>query len=246
MAAATNTPQKSHDFLLRRLHSLTGIIPIGAFLVMHLTVNVMIVFSRPGEDHFQEKVNLIHSLGPLLLPLEIVFIFLPIAFHAGLGLRIWFQGKSNTSEYRYLANYRYMLQRVTGGIVLVFILVHLYHMHWTGKPLGGGQFDPHEASASAAHAMQTAPVWMRAVYAVGIVSACYHFANGIWTFLITWGVTVGRNAQLKSGYVCAAIGVILSATGLAAMNGFMRYKETQVPAMERPNVANTGPGAIGG
>ena len=33
-----------HHYLLRRLHSLTGIMPIGMFLVMHLTTNSSIVW----------------------------------------------------------------------------------------------------------------------------------------------------------------------------------------------------------
>ncbi len=223
MADAASTPGRSPDFLLRRLHSLLGLVPIGVFLVMHLTTNVMIVFSTPEHDHFQDKVDLIHSLAPLLVPVEIVGIFLPLAFHAGLGVKIWLEGRPNSAAYPYLANWRYMLQRVTGMITLVFIIVHVWHMHWMGGPFGGSFFDPEHASATAASALQDHSWWASPLYAIGIVSACYHFANGIWTSLITWGITIGKGAQRKAGYVCAVIGVALACTGLAAMNGFMEY-----------------------
>ena len=201
--------------------------PIGVFLVMHLTTNFMIRFNDAEHDHFQEKVNLIHSLGPLLVPVEIFGIILPIAFHAGLGIKIWLQSRSNTSAYRYGGNIRYTLQRVTGMIALVFIAYHLWHMHWLGAQFGGAKFDPEDASASAARALQDAPFWVPVLYNVGIVAAAYHFANGIWTSLITWGITVGKNAQKQAGYVCAVLGIALACIGLAAMDGFREYPVEQ-------------------
>jgi succinate dehydrogenase / fumarate reductase cytochrome b subunit len=207
------------------VHSLLGLAPIGVFLILHLTTNVMIVFNTPEHDHFQDKVDLIHSLEPVLVPVEIVGIFLPLAFHAGLGVKIWLEGRPNSSAYPYLANWRYMLQRVTGVIALIFILVHVWHMHWLGERFGGSFFDPDNASATAASALQESRWWASPLYAIGILAACYHFANGIWTSLITWGITIGKGAQRKAGYACAVIGVALACTGLAAMNGFMEYPD---------------------
>lgn len=229
MAEVAAAPARSRQFLLRRLHSLSGIVPIGAFLVMHLGTNAMVAFNQPGEDYFQQQVDRIHALGPLLIPVEILFIFIPIAFHAGLGVKIWLESKPNTMYYPYLANFRYMLQRVTGVIALIFIAVHLWHMHWLGGYFGGGYFDPHDASRTAAGALQSGKWWAWPLYQVGIVSAVYHFANGIWTSLITWGITIGRDAQRKAGYVCAVFGIALAATGLIAMRGFMTFPDPQAP-----------------
>ena len=208
-------------FFYRRLHSVLGIIPIGAFLVSHLATNVLVATNTPEADNYQTQVNRIHALGPLLLPVEVLFIFLPLAFHAGLGLKIWLQGEPNTLLYPYWANVRYMLQRATGIVALLFILAHLWHMHWLGKALGGGFFDPQHASSTAAAAMQQNALWP-VLYAIGITCACFHLANGTWTFLITWGITVGPQAQRTFGYACAVIGVGLTITGLVALNGFLR------------------------
>ena len=57
-------------------------------------------------------------------------------------------------------------------------------------------------------------------YALGIVCSVYHLANGIWTTLITWGITVGPNAQRKAGYVCAVFGVVLGLVGLGTLREF--------------------------
>lgn len=245
MADTTAIPERQTDFVLRRLMSLTGVIPIGVFLIVHLTTNVMVVFNTADKDEFQAKVNLIHGLGPLLIPVEIFGILLPIAFHAAIGLKIWLEGKSNASVYRYGANIRYSLQRWTGIIALIFIIVHLWQMHWVGAPFGGARFDPDEASVTTARTLQESRWWASPLYGIGIVAVCYHFANGLWTFMITWGITVKRNAQKKAGYVCAVLGIALACTGLAAMNGFMEYP-VPAEAQTESSVAPAEPGAEAG
>jgi succinate dehydrogenase / fumarate reductase cytochrome b subunit len=229
-------------FLVRRLHSLTGIIPVGVFLCVHLTVNATVVF---GGEKFQTAVNgihLLHGIGLLYL-VEIVGIFIPLAFHAILGVQIWLTGQQNMLAYRYGASIRYALQRWTGVITLVFVLYHLWHMHWLGSPFGGAKFDPHEAPYTAAVAIQSVR-WYAPVYVLGLLCAVFHFGNGIWTFLITWGITISREAQRRAGYVCLAVGLLLAAAGLASL---AKLKLTdpadfRSPPVEARHVAAATPG----
>lgn len=203
-------------FLVRRLHSLSGLIPIGVFLFMHLATNASIL---AGADEFQNSVDRIHALGPLLIPVEIIGIFIPLLFHTIVGFQIMFTAVPNTQAYRYGGNIRYTLQRTTGVIAFFFILYHLYHMHWTGKPFGGGEFDPHAASSTAAQAIQSS-VWIAPLYAIGVIASVFHLANGIWTSLITWGITIRPQSQRVSGVICASFGVVLGLLGLGALSGF--------------------------
>ena len=223
--------QERYHFLLRRLHSLSGIIPVGVFLMVHLTINSTVLFS--GDD-FQQRVDMIHSLGGFLVPVEIVGIFLPIFFHAVLGVVILLTGKPNPMAYTYGGSWRYALQRWTGLIVFAFILVHLWHMHWLGERFGGAFFDPHQARATAAGAMQMNAIWVP-VYVLGLLASVFHFANGLWTAAITWGLTIGNGAQRKWGYVSAAVGVVLSVTGLVTIG--------KLRAMDVPPLTEHGPAA---
>lgn len=230
MSQATTDVLESRDFFLRRLHSLTGLVPIGAFLVMHLTVNSLVAFSGGDHDYYQEAVHRLHALGPFLVPAEIFFIFLPILFHGLLGLKIWRESRPNIRNYPYWCNFRYTLQRITGVIVFVFIAVHLWHMHWLGELVpgtSGALFDPDKASATAAYAMQTHKWWTVPVYTVGIVCSCYHFATGLWTFMITWGITVGGRAQDRMGWICAGIGVLVAIAGLTSQFGLLRWQNPE-------------------
>ncbi len=204
-------------FWIRRLHSLTGIIPVGVFLCFHLIINGTVVLSKSGET-FQNAVIAIHALDRLgvLRIVEVLGIFIPLAFHAVIGVQIWLSGKQNVATYRYGGNIRYTLQRWTAIIVLLFILYHVWQMHWLGAVFGGGKFDPHHAPYTAAETLQAA-WWIAPIYVIGILAAVFHFCNGIWTFLIVWGIAIGRNAQARLGYVCAGVGIVLTVVGLAAL-----------------------------
>ena len=51
---------------------------------------------------------------------------------------------------------------------------------------------------------------MLAFYIIGVVAASFHLANGMWSFCVSWGITVGPKAQRISTYVWMILFVILS------------------------------------
>ena len=111
-----------HEFVIRRLHSLSGLIPVGAYMVVHLVTNAT-VLNGPGA--FQGNVHKIHSLGKALPLVEWTFIFIPILFHAIVGIWIVAGMNPNTSHYPYAANRRYTMQRITGMIAFFLSLIHI-------------------------------------------------------------------------------------------------------------------------
>jgi succinate dehydrogenase / fumarate reductase cytochrome b subunit len=226
ITSAQPSAKDKYYFILRRLHSLTGLVPVGIYLFFHLTVNATIL---AGGEKFQFVVDQIHQLAKagLLFPVEMALIFIPLAFHAVYGVVIMLTADMNAREYRYGPNIRYTLQRWSGIIAFVFIIFHVWQMHRFGAPFGGATFDPHDAPATTAVAIQ-ASWWYAPFYALGVVASVYHLANGIWTALITWGITVGPRSQRLSGYICTAFGIALGLIGMGALWGFMRL-EAEVP-----------------
>jgi succinate dehydrogenase / fumarate reductase cytochrome b subunit len=218
-----------HEFLIRRLHSLSGLIPVGAYMVVHLLTNASVL---NGAETFQKQVDTIHSLGIVLPVVEWTFIFIPLLFHTLIGIWIIRSGHSNTSSYPLNKNFRYTLQRATGMIAMVFILYHVLQLHWMGTPVGGGKFDPHHATSSAAGTIQAA-VWIPIVYAVGVLACVYHLANGLWTMGITWGVWTTPSAQRRADYVCIAFGIGLALVGLSALFGMATLDVTAAQSYER-------------
>lgn len=219
---------EKYHFLLWRLHSLSGLIPLGVFVFVHLLSNAMIL---AGPDEFQTQVERIHALGPLLIPVEIVGIFIPLLFHTILGIWIIFTGQHNVAVYggrEFSANVRYTLQRVSAWIVLVFIGYHVYQMHWIGAIFpGGGAFKVHDGELAVASATTAAVFdrgwWVAPLYAVGVIATAFHVANGVWTAMITWGITIRARSQQVSGYICAAFGIVLGLLGLGSLAGFKNF-----------------------
>ncbi len=222
MSDTTSSFFGRHEFLIRRLHSLSGLVPVGAYMTVHLLVNASLL---NGAGAFQSNVNQIHSLGAILPLVEWLFIFLPIIFHAAVGVWIINTGKGNADKYRYVSNVRYSLQRWTGVIAIFFIFFHVFHLHgwfhneaWlknVAEPLGMANFRAYNAASTLAMAMGGFlwPIF----YVIGILACVFHLANGVWTMGITWGVWISPRAQRNATIVCAAGGVLLAAVGLSSL-----------------------------
>jgi succinate dehydrogenase / fumarate reductase cytochrome b subunit len=221
-AAPTVEPRPSfiirHQFLIYRLFSLSGLVPVGAYLFVHLATNASII---NGPMTFQDQVNRIHSLGIVLPLVEWTFIFIPIMFHAFVGWLIISGAMPNTHSYPYASNIRYTLQRATAIIAFFFILFHVVQLHHLfGAPfkeMGGAAFDPEHASSSTAIALE--PTWIKILYAIGMLACVYHFANGLWTQGITWGIWTSAAAQRRASWVSVVVGLTLAVIGLSALWG---------------------------
>jgi succinate dehydrogenase / fumarate reductase cytochrome b subunit len=59
-------------------------------------------------------------------------------------------------------------------------------------------------------------------YIAGVLSTTYHFANGVSTALITWGITVGPASQKTVRNICFGIFVALAALGIGSLISFVR------------------------
>ena len=227
-----------NEFLIRRLHSLSGLIPVGAYMTVHLLTNSTILDS---PQKFQGLVNQIHSLGPILPLVEWGFIFLPLIFHAVVGVVIVRGGLPNTSSYSHSGNIRYSLQRASGMVAFVFIFWHVFHMHgwfhfdwWTegvAEPLGGHQFRAFNAASTVAQALASPLVWI--LYAVGILSCVFHLANGLWTMGITWGLWVSPSAQQRANWLALAFGIGLAMVSMGALTGFASMDEEDIAEARR-------------
>ncbi|HVJ07547.1 MAG TPA: succinate dehydrogenase cytochrome b558 subunit [Acidisarcina sp.] len=212
---------EGNSFLLRRLHSLSGIVPIGAFLVEHFISNFE---ALKGPAAYAQQVRFLNGL-PFVRVLEWVFIFLPLLYHALYGLFIWIRGKSNVVYYPWAGNWMYMMQRWTGIIAFVYIAQHVWRQRFSGVSLP-------ENPGAAFHKvqMELSNPWMLAFYGIAIVAICWHFAYGVWLFCAKWGITPGDKARRKMGYVCTALGIVLIAIGLSSLYAFVGPKYQNAPA----------------
>jgi succinate dehydrogenase / fumarate reductase cytochrome b subunit len=189
-------------FYSRKIHSLLGVIPLGAFFLEHMLTNFAAV--EGGASGFTDSVLWLNSL-PLVFFLELFGIWLPLLYHGVFGLYIAYQSKPNLNRYNLERNWRYTLQRISGVITFVFIVWHMYD---TRVQVALGKVE-HDELGGVIHNIVTQPLLM-ALYLVGIVAACFHFSNGLWSFLISWGITVGPRSQRVSSILCLGLFVIVT------------------------------------
>jgi succinate dehydrogenase / fumarate reductase, cytochrome b subunit len=225
-----------HEFAIRRLHSLLGLMPLGAYLVFHLATNASVV---DGVETYQRRADQIHVMGETTVQfIGWTLILLPILLHGLIGLMIVARGKRNLVNYPYRENFRYTLERATGVLVFLFVVWHVFHMTgwfpnewWTehvARPLGGAKFDPSHVMTGV-EAVRASP-WITTIYVAGTLAAVYHLANGLWTAGITWGVWTSAPAQRWANFPCLIVGAGLAVVGMATVVGMYRV---DLPAQPR-------------
>lgn len=211
-----------NSYYYRKLHSLLGVIPVGLFLIFHLVSNYA-AFEK-GHEGFIDQVELINSL-PFVLALEIFGIYLPLLYHGVYGLYMAYTSRNNVTNYGYFRNVMFMLQRITGVLTLLFVVWHVFETR-VQVALG---IVSHDELGVRMHEIATQP-WAFVLYVIGIVAAVFHFSNGMWSFLVSWGITVGPRAQQISSYIWMVVFVILSVVGILALTAFTgaEFQDTSV------------------
>ncbi len=202
-------------FLLLKIHSLTGIVPVGVFLVFHLAVNSL---RTVGAWQYQLSIDVINNL-PFLLGIEILFIYIPLLIHSFMGFYITFTGRPNVLRYRYPRNWMYLWQRITGVIVFMFLI---YHMGTTVVPkllYGKTGFDAAPFLIDILNS-QFGGWTGRILYLIGIAAAAFHFGNGLWGFCMSWGIIIGRTAQRNASILFTLVGLGLVLLGFATVLEF--------------------------
>ncbi len=202
---------QGNSFLWRRLHSLSGIVPVGAFLLEHFISNA---FATNGPDAYIKQVKFLTGL-PFAIWLEVFGIYIPLLFHGLYGGYIWWRGENNSSEYPWMNNWMYTLQRWTGIVAFAYIGWHVYTMRFSGVHL----FDWSDAAFWKVQNELT-HTYAVVFYAIGIIAASWHFGYGVFLFCAKWGIVVGDRARKRMQVVGVAISAVLIVIGLATVWAF--------------------------
>lgn len=212
MSDALNSPslfdKSRRPFLLRKLHSLTGVLPVGGFMVFHLWTNAK---ALQGQERFDGAVADITHMP--YLPVMEAGILLPLLFHAVWGIKLALEGKPNVTRYTYSRNWMYTFQRTSGLIAFAFIAFHLYSYWWqkvAGK-METSQFYP-ALCADLSSTVGGVPL-IGLFYLLGIAACAFHLANGLWGFCFSWGITISRRAQRMSATVFGLAGIAIFLLG---------------------------------
>jgi succinate dehydrogenase/fumarate reductase cytochrome b subunit (b558 family) len=207
-AREESRPGDRRAFVLRRLFSLTGIVPLGVFTMVHLWTYSRALAGRQALDES------LASTAPFLLPLEIALVWLPLVFHAGYGIRLTIASRPNSARYPYSRNWMYLMQRVTGVAALAFVAYHFWQFRWpllTGELASDDLFV--ELCASLSSTVRGGVPLVALAYLLGVAAVAFHLANGLYGFCFTWGITTSRRATRLASAVFGVFGILLFALG---------------------------------
>jgi succinate dehydrogenase / fumarate reductase cytochrome b subunit len=236
VAVPTDTgTANDRSFLWRRLHSLSGVLPLGAFLCYHLFENLSALRGPAAYDEMVNHVNVLLP-RPFFYGLELVTILIPLAYHALYGVWVAVTGRPNVGRYAYAQNWGYLAQRITGLIALLFLLVHVGTLRAWVTLLGNhlaqvrildpGGLDLVTYRDVAAHLGNPASLGARsilagdhifALYVVGTLCTMWHFCYGLKGFCWSWGIAVGRLAQRRVTVIAWLLFAVLSAATLGVL-----------------------------
>jgi succinate dehydrogenase / fumarate reductase cytochrome b subunit len=221
-------PAPGSDREVARAFSLSGVVPLGAFLVLHVAANASALL---GGWAFVRSARLLRSL-PALPFLELAFVFVPLLFHGGLGL--WLivtrraldarRGSGPTSSV-YTRPLR-LAMRATADGALAFLALHLPELRFRSglEPVGPAALAT-LLDARLSSTWRGIP-WAGVAYLTGAACATFHFACGAWGYFastprgradartrkrVAW-VAVGAGIAM---WVLFADVVVLRATGSA-------------------------------
>ncbi|MDM7916851.1 MAG: hypothetical protein QUU85_16545, partial [Candidatus Eisenbacteria bacterium] len=221
------------SFFLKRLHSLTGVLPIGYYLIQHLALNF-----TSQLDHGNVWNRVVGGFEALphwtLWTIEITVLAIPILYHAAFGIYMAVRGRPRWYPWAHNATFHWM--RVSGVLIFLFLIFHVWQM--TLNP----RLSARELNFQLVNTVLSNPFWLVA-YVVGVVAAVSHLAIGLWSFCITWGITVGDRSQQVSAWVFAIVGVLLLVIGLSSLQGFLANAPYQLGAGASAGAAATLPGA---
>jgi succinate dehydrogenase / fumarate reductase cytochrome b subunit len=202
----------------RRLSSLSGVVPLGVFLLLHVWITSSIAGSRETYDR---QVGFLHR-APLVGFLELVVVLLPLVFHSGYGLYRSFQPIE--PGHGYDSTTMAKLQRISGVIVLVFVVAHVFEFR--GQTWSRGLQVASYSTTLAEHLSSTTlgvPL-VAFGYLVGLAASFFHLVNGMTSFCTTFGYTTTLASQRHARrffritgalfYVISAVLVLQVATGV--------------------------------
>ncbi|MEA2752199.1 MAG: succinate dehydrogenase / fumarate reductase, cytochrome b subunit [Myxococcales bacterium] len=208
MAAATDTRDRRGS-LAQRLFSLSGVVPLGAFLLFHLWTLSSLGGARETYDR---QVGFLHG-GPVLGLLEVVLVIVPLLYHAVYGVMRTFQPRD--PNHAYATDVMYTLQRASGIVVLVFVAAHVWEFRaqtWTrGLAVSSYSTKLVEHLSST----QSGVPLVALGYLVGIAATVFHLANGMTSFSTTWGFAPTFTARHRQRIFFRVLGIVLFAWSAA-------------------------------
>ena len=220
---------------LRRIFTLTGVVPVGIFLVLHVWTKAS---ALGGSVAFNAWEDRLWGL-PLISAIEVLGILLPLAFHAGYGVYLSFERGQSTDRYPFGKSWVRPFGRATGMVTLVFILAHLWEFRVQKWLYGMHAHSFFGAATADLSSMKWGVPWIALGYLGGLSAAVAHFTVGLATFAMSSGRLASKSARRVAAGLIVTVGVGLMGFGVLTVVYFSTGASL-FPVKEAPNSLSAG------
>ena len=223
-------PDRTSD-RLRRIHSLTGMIPLGVFLIEHVFVNTL---ALGGAEIFRRAAAALGVI-PMLAAIEVAGIALPLVIHSLIGILIATELPERGSPQ--WPSRREIVQRATGLLLLPYLIYHVWSTRLSPDVL------EHHADLFGVMHEQVKGAAGLAFHAIVVMLAAWHFGNGLPGFAERWGFARTPQAARAAERVGGVVSATLAVAGVAALIAFSISTPRVAPGPGRSPVAAASPAA---
>jgi succinate dehydrogenase/fumarate reductase cytochrome b subunit (b558 family) len=203
------SPGKDTSLRWTRLHAISGVVPLGAFLVLHLWVQSHAV---RGPREYERVLREAASL-PGVSVLEVVGIYAPLLFHAAYGIFSWMRADTAPARAPRPTSWSRPLQRATGLVTATFVSYHLFELpiaRLAGR-LARSDFFSTLADRLSSTTSLGVPI-AATFYLFGLGAASYHLANGFMGFLLDFEL-VRQPSRRAASVACTILGTVVFLIG---------------------------------
>jgi succinate dehydrogenase / fumarate reductase cytochrome b subunit len=215
--------------LAMRAFSLTGVVPLAAFLVVHLGVCGALLF---GERAFVRAASLL-AHTPVLVAAEAVLVWLPLAVHSVLGVYVLASRKplAPARPYSPLAS---RIVRGTAIIAFAFLAGHVWELRVAARGVSPEAFTT-ILEARLSSTVSGIP-FLALAYLVGVSATVVHVAMGLWGFFATTTRGSSESARARAKWVLGALGSLFLLVGALIVVALATGTRFFAPEVEPPDV----------
>lgn len=214
-SAASKTEQLAHARpAVERWLSWSGLVPLPAFLLLHLGRELKLSFANDVSDVLRAAPSLIATVSAWLL------VWLPLTVHALLGTGFLLSGRRLArlaGEAADVPPQSRLVSRVTSALSLLFIA---YHARSYGLAVWLGEADARDAGfrllAELSSTTSGVPLF-GAFYLLGLLATVTHSGLAVHRALAAEGLLATPARRLASARACAAFAALLFCVGAAAV-----------------------------
>ena len=212
--AASKTTHLAHGRpAVERWLSWSGLVPLPAFLVLHLARELQLAFRNDVSDVLRPEPSTLGQLTSWLL------VWLPLLVHGALGGFFLLSGRrlSPPSAGADVPALPRLVSRLSGALALIFVA---YHARTYSVSVWLGEADPRDVGfrllAELSSTRFGVPL-LGGAYLVGLLATITHASLGVHRALVAEGRLATAARRRASARACAGFGALLFGVGAAAV-----------------------------